>query len=80
MPPLSLQEKAGLARMHLLKSVEIKGIPRGILEMRRHLTNYFKNLAHFKETRLKLVTSMDMDELLELIDWIPGNWTETTEI
>lgn len=74
MPPLTLQEKAELAKTHLLKSVEVKGNPRGILEMRRHLTNYFKNLPHFKETRMKLVTSLDVEELLQIIDWIPTHW------
>ncbi len=76
MPPLTLQDKANLARVHLLKSVEVKGMPRGILEMRRHLTNYFKNLPHFKDTRLKLVTSLDLEELLQIIDWIPIHWKE----
>lgn len=74
MSPLTLPEKAELAKTHLLKSVEVKGNPRGILEMRRHLTNYFKNLPHFKETRMKLVTSLDVDELLQIIDWIPTYW------
>ncbi len=79
MPSLTIREKANLAKSHLLKSIEIKGIPGGILEMRRHLTNYFKNLANFKETRLKLVTSMDIDEIIELIDWIPTRWKEEFE-
>jgi tRNA-dihydrouridine synthase len=76
MPPLTLQEKADLAKTHLLKSIEIKGMPRGVFEMRRHLTNYFKSLSHFKETRLKLVTSLDVEELLQIIEWIPRNWKE----
>jgi tRNA-dihydrouridine synthase B len=75
MPSLTLREKSELARLHLLKSVEMKGEPRGIFEMRRHLTNYFKNLPHFKETRLKLVTSLDVQELLQIIEWIPVNWS-----
>lgn len=78
MPALTLQEKADLARIHLLKSIEIKGNHRGILEMRRHLTNYFKSLSHFKETRLKLVTSLDVDELLQIIEMIPREWKEET--
>ena len=76
MPPLSLQEKASLAKMHLLKSIEIKGMPVGVFEMRRHLTNYFKSLPHFKETRMKLVTSMDVDELIEVIDQIPAKYAD----
>jgi nifR3 family TIM-barrel protein len=76
-PPLTLQEKADLAKMHLLKSIEIKGIPVGIFEMRRHLSNYFKNLPHFKDTRLKLVTSMNVKELVAIIDTIPQKYAQT---
>jgi tRNA-dihydrouridine synthase len=78
MPPLTIQEKADLAKMHLLKSIEIKGIPVGIYEMRRHLSNYFKNLSHFKETRLKLVTSLDVKELLEIIDQVAAKYGDKT--
>jgi len=76
LPPLTIREKADLAKLHLLKSVEIKGNHVGILEMRRHLSNYFKNLSHFKETRMKLVTSLDVEELLQIIDGIPEHWHE----
>ena len=70
MPLLTIEEKVELAKAHLLKSFELKGAPRGIYEMRRHLTNYFKNLSHFKETRLKLVTSPDVDELITILNGI----------
>lgn len=70
MPPLSISEKVNLAKNHLKKSVEIKGLPVGIFEMRRHLSNYFKNLPHFKDIRMKLVTLNDVDELLATIDSI----------
>lgn len=76
MPALTLEEKADLARIHLLKSIEFKGMPRGIFEMRRHLTNYFKNLPNFKETRIKLVSSMDVDELIQIIDGIPLKYSD----
>jgi tRNA-dihydrouridine synthase B len=79
MTPLTLREKADLAKMHLLKSIEIKNIPVGIYEMRRHLSNYFKNLPHFKETRLKLVTSMNVEELINIIDQIPEKWSGLSE-
>jgi tRNA-dihydrouridine synthase len=74
MPSITLHEKASLAKTHLLKSIEVKGIPRGIFEMRRHLTNYFKNLPDFKETRIKLVTSLDIEELTAIIEGIPGKF------
>jgi len=70
MDPLTLAEKIELAKKHLLKSIEIKGLPVGIFEMRRHLSNYFKNLNHFRETRMKLVTLNDVDELIAVIDSI----------
>jgi len=54
----------------LLKSVEWKGPIVGILEMRRHYTNYFKGMDHFREFRVKLVTSNSLDELLEILEQI----------
>lgn len=76
MPPLTISEKVDLAKAHLRKSYELKGPQRGIYEMRRHLTNYFKNLSHFKEVRLKLVTSLDLNELLNILDSIAIQYTE----
>jgi len=42
--------------------------------MRRHLSNYFKGLPHFKETRLKLLTSTEPDQVRELINEIRNRW------
>jgi hypothetical protein len=42
--------------------------------MRRHLTNYFKGLPNFKETRLKLVTTLDVEELYATLDLIAERW------
>jgi hypothetical protein len=46
----------------------------GILEMRRHLTNYFKGLPDFKQTRMKLVTSLDVEELYTTLDFVAEKW------
>ena len=70
MTPLTIAQKVELAKMHLAKSIEYKGIPVGIFEMRRHLSNYFKALPNFKQTRMKLVTSMDVSELIGILDGI----------
>jgi hypothetical protein len=51
-----------------MKSIEIKGIPVGIFEMRRHLSNYFKGLPHFKETRLRLLTTLEPNEVLDILE------------
>ncbi len=68
--PMSLKDKVGLARLQFRKSLEVKGIPRGIYEMRRHFTNYFKGLPDFRDIRMKLVTSLDTDEIEGLLDHI----------
>ena len=66
MPEPSVAEKVALARQHLALSLKYKGEPRGIYEMRRHLSNYFKGLPDFKELRMRMVTTLDPSEL-ELI-------------
>jgi len=70
MTPLTIAQKTELAKLHLTKSVEYKGIPVGVFEMRRHLSNYFKALPDFKSTRMTLVTSLDVNELMETLDGI----------
>ena len=70
MPPLSVAEKVALARRHLALSLQYKGEPRGIYEMRRHLSCYFKGLPDFKETRMRMVTTLDVAELQDILDSI----------
>ena len=76
LPQPSVLERIAIAKEHLAKSVEVKGDKVGIFEMRRHLSNYFKGLPDFKETRLKLVTLNDPAELMETLDYIAGRWGE----
>ncbi|MCB0645711.1 MAG: tRNA dihydrouridine synthase DusB [Saprospiraceae bacterium] len=68
--PPTLEERIAVAKEHLMRSVEWKGEKLGIVEMRRHYTNYFKNIPNIKPYRAKLVSSMDIDEILETIDSI----------
>ena len=74
MPPLTVSEKVELAKKHLAKSLECKGERVGVLEMRRHLSNYFKGIDNFKETRLKLVTENSPEKVFELLDYIKANF------
>lgn len=74
MPQPSVAERVAIAKEHLAKSLEIKGERVGILEMRRHLSNYFKGLSDFKSTRLKLVTLSDPDELYAVLDSVAERW------
>jgi len=74
LPEPSVNEKADLALFHLDKSLEFKEGKRSIFEMRRHLSNYFKGLPHFKETRLKLLTAIEVDDIKKLIEEIREKW------
>lgn len=74
LPQPSVSERVAIAKEHLKKSIEVKGDRVGILELRRHLTNYFKGLPDFKQTRLKLVTSYDADEIRALLDYVEQRW------
>ena len=72
--PMSVAERVALAKRHLAKSLEVKGEKVGVLEMRRHLSCYFKALPDFKETRMKLVTENAPAALFSLLDFIGEHW------
>lgn len=74
MPQMSVRDRVALAKRHLTKSLEIKGDRVGVLEMRRHLSCYFKGLPDFKPYRLKLVTENAPDVLFALLDEIGMKW------
>ena len=74
-----VNERVSIAKHHLLKSIEVKGERVGVLEMRRHLSCYFKALPDFKETRYRLVTENDYREVLKLLDVIAVRWGQTEQ-
>ena len=78
LPAMGVEERVELAKRHLARSVEFKGERVGVLEMRRHLSCYFKGLPDFKETRLKLVTLDDPQELCRVLDSVAERWGGTT--
>lgn len=73
-PPLSVPERVKLAKRQIQLSLTLKGYVRGVYEMRRHLSCYFKGLPDFKETRIKLVTLNSPEEITETLDFIEKNW------
>ena len=77
LPSPGVKERVELAKKHFRLSVELKGIPTGVYEMRRHLSCYFKGLPDFKETRMKLVTENDPEKVLCILDYIAERWGET---
>ncbi|RED99577.1 tRNA dihydrouridine synthase DusB [Marinoscillum furvescens] len=61
--PPTLEERVSVAKRHLEFSVEWKGERKGIFEMRRHYTNYFRGIPNFKPYRTRLVESDSFEEL-----------------
>ncbi len=57
LPPPGMAERVEAARRHLQMAIEWKGEKLGVFETRRHYTNYFRGIPHFKEYRMKMVTS-----------------------
>ncbi len=74
LPEPTVAEKVDLALLHLGKSIDFKEGNRSIFEMRRHFSNYFKGLPHFKETRLKLLTTLDTEEIKSILEEIRKKW------
>lgn len=66
----TMADRIEAARNHLTWSMDWKGERVGIVEMRRHYTNYFKGIPNFKEHRLKLVTLESADSLFKALDEI----------
>jgi nifR3 family TIM-barrel protein len=74
LPEPLVQEKVSWALAHLDLSIEHKEGNRSIFEMRRHLSNYFKGLPNFRETRLKLLTTTDPEVIRSLLHEINERW------
>ena len=70
LPPPTIHERVAAAKQHLTHSIEWKGVKLGVVEMRRHYTNYFRGLPHVKHYRQKLVTEYDPAVLFEVLDQV----------
>jgi tRNA-dihydrouridine synthase B len=70
LPGPDIDERVKVAKKHLSFSVEWKGERKGLYEMRRHYTNYFKGIPNFKPFRTRLVTSEEYNEVMGLLDEI----------
>jgi tRNA-dihydrouridine synthase len=64
----TMAERVEAARRHLQMAIDWKGERLGIVETRRHYTNYFKGIPHFKEYRMKMVTTDDSEGVFAVFD------------
>ncbi len=63
LPQPTLQQRIEAVKNHAFWSVEWKGERAGILEMRRHYSNYFKGIPNFKEHKTRLLSALTLQEL-----------------
>ena len=66
--PISMSERVEAARRHLKMAIDWKGEVLGVLETRRHYTNYFKGIPNFKPYRTKMVTSDHSQDVFKAFD------------
>lgn len=66
----TMEERKNACITHFEKSIEWKGERVGIVEMRRHYANYFKGIPNFKDTRIKLVSSENKQDILSILNRI----------
>ena len=66
--PISMSERIEAARRHLKMAIDWKGEVLGVLETRRHYTNYFKGIPNFKPYRTKMVTSDHSQDVFKAFD------------
>ena len=74
--PPSIKDRVKICKQHLKHSIEWKGQKLGIAEMKRHYTNYFKGIPHFKEYRIKMVTSESPEEIHSILEKVSKEFAD----
>jgi hypothetical protein len=73
----TIAQRVEMARRHLQMAIAWKGPVLGVFETRRHYTNYFKGVPHFKEYRMKMVTSDDATDVFSAFDEVEAKFGNT---
>ena len=76
LPSPSISERVEAARRHLEMSIAWKGEVLGVLETRRHYTNYFKGIPNFKEYRTRMVTSNASEDVYATLADVKRDWSD----
>ena len=74
----TIEERVAAVKTHLQTSIKWKGEKLGVLEMRRHYTNYFRGLRDIKKFRSKLVTENDPSILFEILEQVQSCYSLET--
>jgi hypothetical protein len=75
----SISQRITTAKRHLEMSIKWKGERLGLLETRRHYSNYFKGIPNFKPYRTRLVTSDAIDDIMDVFQELESK-KETFEL
>jgi len=65
--PPGIELRIAVIEQHLQQSMEWKGLMLGILEMRRHYSNYLKGFPHIKDYRNRLVLANTVESIQEIL-------------
>lgn len=74
LPDPTLEERVRVCRQHLDFSLRWKGPVLGVVEMRRHYANYFRNLPDFKPYRTRLVEEREPKVLFEILEEVATSY------
>ncbi|HRJ31518.1 MAG TPA: tRNA dihydrouridine synthase DusB [Cyclobacteriaceae bacterium] len=78
--PPGIPERIRITKKHLEFSTQWKGDKTGVLEMRRHYANYFKGVPDFKPYRMRLVETLDVQELYSILDEVSEAYAGVTAL
>lgn len=78
--PPTIDQRVEAAQQHLKHAIAWKGEKLGVLETRRHYTNYFKGLPEIKPFRARLVTEERPDDLISIMEEIKEKYSFEEEL
>ena len=61
-------ERVRVSKIQLQRSVEWKGERIALFEIRKHWASYFKGLPNFKPFKMRLMETLSVGEVLEILD------------
>lgn len=77
LPEITVTERVAMAKRHLQMEIDWKESEIvGVLETRRHYANYFKGIPHFKEYRLKMVTTDSAQGVFDVFDEVINKFSQ----
>ena len=76
LPEPTIKERIQMAEKHLKMAIKWKGEKLGVLETRRHYSNYFKGIPDFKKYKTIMVTSDYSDDIFSLFSDLKSKFKE----